>query len=625
MAGLSKLVTWTQSRTQESLNGTWSSIIDVYDVGASGPFGGDEFFAEMFGFPSDRGRHSPGRRAEYDFNTSETVEVPGDWNTQHERFHFYEGSMWFRRRFHAAGAAETNGRRTIVLFGAANHSTWVYLNGKKLAEHEGGYGPFCVELTGHLRHNEENSLIVRVNNQRTAQAIPTTRTDWFNYGGLTRDVTLFDLPATFIRDAVVQLCAHTPDTIQVEVWLDGPEAAQDVSVKVGDISIGSLRTNEEGYGSATFPAPGALTRWSPSHPVLHTVTVSTPTDSVADNIGFRTVSTSGSKILVNGQHTYLSGISLHDEALGDPARRIKTADEARRLLQHAKDLGCNFVRLAHYQHNEHTVRACDELGLMAWAEVPVYWGIDWDNPATLENGKSQLRELIERDRNRAAIILWSVANETHPQANRTAFLRALVAQARSLDNTRLVTAALFSHPEGADVLDMTVVSDHWVIDDPLGEDLDVLGINEYHGWYYGTFEAMARTKWTSAYDKPVIVSEFGADAKGGLHGSLDESWTEEFQAEVYRHQLAMLAKIPFLAGTTPWILKDFRAPFRLLPGIQDGFNRKGLIDNDGNHKLAYDVQRSWYREHKAIQARQAQLAVQADQAVQANDHAAQES
>ncbi len=601
MAGLSKLVTWTNSRRQESLNGPWSSIIDVYDVGASGPFGGDEFFAEMFGFPGDRGRHSPGRRAEYDFNTSDPIEVPGDWNTQYERFHFYEGSMWFRRRFKANPALEPN-RRTVVHFGAANHSTWVYLNGKKLAEHEGGYGPFCVELTEHLRDNEENSLIVRVNNQRTAEAIPTTRTDWFNYGGLTRDVTLFDLPATFIRDAVVQLSADTPDTVQVQVWLDGPEAIQDVSVTVGDLTLGTLRTGADGFGVATFAEPASLTRWSTSNPALHNVTVATTTDSVSDRIGFRTVATSGTKILVNGEHTYLSGISLHDEALGDPARRMKTADEARALLQHAKDLGCNFVRLAHYQHNEHTVRVCDELGLMAWAEVPVYWGIDWDNPATLENGKSQLSELIERDRNRASIILWSVANETHPQENRTAFLRTLVAHACDLDNTRLITAALFSHPEGADVLDMTTVSHHWVIDDPLGEDLDVLGINEYHGWYYGTFEAMAQTTWTSTYDKPVIVSEFGADAKGGLHGALDESWTEEFQAEVYRHQLAMLSRVPFLAGTTPWILKDFRAPFRLLPGIQDGFNRKGLIDNDGNHKLAYDVLRDWYAERKVQKA-----------------------
>jgi beta-glucuronidase len=146
---------------------------------------------------------------------------------------------------------------------------------------------------------------------------------------------------------------------------------------------------------------------------------------------------------------------------------------------------------------------------------------------------------------------------------------------------------------------MHAESDHWIIDDPLGEHLDVLGVNHYHGWYYGTFELMARTVWTTPYDKPLIVSEFGADAKAGLRGGNDESWTEDFQAEVYRHQLAMIWRIPFLAGTSPWILKDFRAPFRLLPGVQDGFNRKGLIDEDGTRKLAFGVVAEWNRAQRS--------------------------
>ncbi len=596
MSAANSLLTWTGCRTSESLNGAWNAIIDVYDVGASGPFGGDAMFAEMFGFPADRGRNSPGRRAEYDFDTSPVLQVPGDWNTQNERFHFYEGSMWLRKRFSAQVDAE---RRTFVYFGAANHGTWVYLNSKKVAEHEGGYGPFCVEVTGLLKPDEENSLIVRVNNQRTKSAIPTTRTDWFNYGGITRDVTLIEVPSTFIRDAVVQLDPANPTVVCVDVSLDGPNASQAVTVSVAGETLGTLHTNEAGRGEARFALPSTLRRWSPSDPVRHEVTVSCESDSVTDLIGFRTIATKGTQILLNGEPLFLAGISLHDESLGDPARRIQTADEARALLAHAKALGCNFVRLAHYQHNEHTVRACDEMGLMAWCEIPVYWGIDWENEATLANAKDQLAELIVRDRNRASVILWSVANETPPAEQRTVFLRALVKEARQLDPTRLVTAALFSHAQGGEVFDMTKESDHWMIDDPLGEDLDVLGVNEYHGWYYGSFETMAKTRWSTPYDKPMIVSEFGADAKAGLRGGNDESWTEDFQAEVYRHQLAMLAKIPFLAGTTPWILKDFRAPFRLLPDVQDGFNRKGLIDTNGNHKLAYDVLASWYQDRLA--------------------------
>jgi len=593
---MAELITWTTSRRQESLDGPWHAIIDVYDVGASGPFGGDEAFAQMFGFPADRGRHSPGRRAEYEFDTSPVIEVPGDWNTQIERFHFYEGSMWFRRRFHHA---EAPGERAFLYFGAANHLTWVYLNGKRIAEHEGGFGPFCVEVTGLLRDGDGNSLIVRVNNRRSTEAIPTTRTDWFNYGGLTRGVSLLRVPSTFVRDGVVQLDPADPSVITVDVRLDGSDAAQDVDVLIDGAVVARLRTDAAGVGHARIPAPEGLRRWSPDEPVLHDVEVRAQTDSVSDRIGFRTIGVDGARILLNGEPVFLAGISAHDEAIGQPVRRIRNAEEARELLGHVKALGGNFVRLAHYQHNEHTVRACDELGLMAWCEVPVYWGIDWTNPRTLANGRSQLRELIERDRNRASVVLWSVANETPPSEPRLAFLRDLVALTRELDPTRLVTAALFSRPEGGREMDFSGSSRHWVIDDPLGADLDVLGVNEYHGWYYGNFADMAETVWSTPYDKPLIVSEFGADAKAGLHGADDESWTEEFQAAVYRAQLEMLGRIPFLAGISPWILKDFRAPFRLLPGVQDGFNRKGLIDDTGQTKLAFSVLAEWFAARRA--------------------------
>ncbi len=598
MNGLSNLVTWTSCRTQESLNGRWPAIIDVYDVGASGPFGGDEMFAEMFGFPADRGRNSPGRRAEYDFDSSETIAVPGDWSTQIERYHFYEGSMWFRRRFPAA-TAHADGTRTFLYFGAANHLTWVYLNAKRIAEHEGGFGPFCVEVTDSLLTDTENSLIVRINNRRSKEAIPTTRTDWFNYGGLTRDVQLVRVPATFVRDAVVQLDPREPDVITAEVWLDGSLATQQVALSIDGQVIGKINTDAAGHGSARFAAPAGLTRWSPTNPVLHDVEVRAETDVVTDRIGFRTITTQGTKILLNGEPIFFAGISAHDEAItANPqsTHRIATEAQARELLGNAKALGANFVRLAHYQHNEITVRVCDELGLMAWAEVPVYWGIDWENPETLTNGRAQLRELIERDRNRASIVLWSVANETPPSEPRLAFLRNLVTLTRELDPTRLVTAALFSRPEGGGEMSFDADATRWLVDDPLGEDLDVLGVNEYHGWYYGSLERMKDITWHSPYGKPMIVSEFGADAKAGLRGGPGESWTEDFQAEVYKAQLEMLDRVPFLAGLSPWILKDFRAPFRLLPGVQDGFNRKGLISDTGERKLAFNVLADWYRE-----------------------------
>ncbi|HAI65713.1 MAG TPA: beta-glucuronidase, partial [Acidimicrobiaceae bacterium] len=132
------------------------------------------------------------------------------------------------------------------------------------------------------------------------------------------------------------------------------------------------------------------------------------------------------------------------------------------------------------------------------------------------------------------------------------------------------------------------------IEDPLGELIDVIGVNQYYGWYYGERADIASKRWTSEWGKPIIFSELGAGAKRGNHGDDGEIWTEEFQAAVYEAQIEMIAANDDCAGLSPWILKDFRTPMRVLPGIQDGYNRKGLVSEEGEKKLAFDVLRSWY-------------------------------
>jgi beta-glucuronidase len=154
-----------------------------------------------------------------------------------------------------------------------------------------------------------------------------------------------------------------------------------------------------------------------------------------------------------------------------------------------------------------------------------------------------------------------------------------------LDSSRLITAALLVRGQ----------ANTKIVDDPLGQTLDVLGINEYIGWYEGHPELADVTHWDIAYQKPLIVSEFGADAKAGLHGGENERWTEEYQANVFRHQLAMLNKIEQLRGMSPWVLMDFRSPNRPLVGIQDEFNRKGLVSDQGQKKMAFSVLESAYK------------------------------
>lgn len=569
-------------RQRISLDGDWNVIVDPYEMGYVGIL---EQRNDRGFFRDHKPRH-PGDRVEYDFDASPTLRVPGDWNTQHERLHYYEGTVWYRRII--AGPPEEQQRnppgRVFVHVGAANHTSRVFLDGQELATHVGGFGPFAVEVTGRLSPGA-HSLVVQVDNRREKDRIPAMRSDWWNFGGLTRSIDLVFVPDTFLRHAWLTM---SPDGRVVGgVEIDGPTAP--VRLRIPELD---LDTAVELDAKGRFELDIEPERWHPGAPRLYDVHWSCGDDRIDDRVGFRTVETVGERIVINGETTFLRGISMHAEALSG-GRRSHGPDDAAALFDLAEELGVNFVRLAHYQHDEHMVREADRRGILTWCELPVYWGIAFDQPHVLENAHEQLDELITRDRCRASTIFWSMANETMPSPERNAFLASLAERARELDGTRLVSAALLTLP--------TADRDH-LVDDPLGAIVDVVAINQYLGWYYGERALIPSTTWSTPFGKPVIFTEMGGGAKYANHGDDGQIWTEEFQAAIYEAQLVMVdanradAGRGPVAGLSPWILKDFRAPVRVLPGIQDGYNRKGLVSEEGEKKLAFDVLRSYYDE-----------------------------
>lgn len=560
-----------------SLDGPWQTIIDPYENG----FYDYRYNETPNGYFRNAKPQSPGDLVEYDFDSSPQMSVPGDWNSQDGRLLFYEGTVWYKKSF---DHRKKDRARLFVHFGAANYAAVVYLNGQKLGRHEGGFTPFNFEITRLVRERD-NFLVVKVDNRRRREAVPTLNTDWWNYGGLTRSVALVEVPDAFVRDYFLQLKKGSRDEVAGWVRLDGAAGRQSVTVEIPEAGVKeTFAADATGYAPVSFKA--RLQLWSPESPKLYGVVVSSGGDAVSDRIGFRTVETRGADILLNGRPVFLRGISVHEESPFRGGRAVNE-DDARQLLGWAAELGCNFVRLAHYPHNEHMTRLADELGLLVWSEIPVYWTILWDNPETFENARAQLGEMIARDRNRASVVLWSVANETPVSEPRNKFLRGLIDHARALDPTRLVTAANERRYEGPDTQ---------VVDDPIGEYLDVLGCNEYVGWYDGPPEKADRLTWKVALNKPLVISEFGGGALAGHHGDESQRWTEEYQRAIYEHQIAMLRKIPSLRGMSPWILTDFRSPRRPLPRIQDFYNRKGLISNRGERKQAFYVLQSFYRE-----------------------------
>ena len=571
------LIANPDARKTTSLDGQWQAIVDPYESG----FYDYRYKPSANGYFKDAKPKNKSELIEYDFDRSPTLKVPGDWNTQMDQLFFYEGTVWYRKSFDYQRTPST---RLFVYFGAANYTANVYLNGEKIGQHEGGFTPFNFEITSLVR-DTGNSLVVKVDNKRRRDAIPTLMTDWWNYGGLTRHVKLVETPTTFVHDYFVQLQKGSRDRVSGWVKLAGGKLNQRITVRIPEVGISkSFTTDASGRAAIDFNAD--LKLWSPENPKLYDVTIEAETDQVRDQIGFRSLETRGTEILLNGRPIFLRGVCIHEEA---PLRggRAYSREDALTLLGWAKELGANFVRLAHYPHNEFIVREADRLGIMVWSEIPVYWTILWENPATFENARNQLSEMIARDKNRAAVVIWSVANETPLSNARLSFLRKLIDHARSLDATRLLSAAMERH-----YIDATTQ----MIDDPLGEYLDVLGCNEYVGWYDGLPEKADRLEWKSKYEKPLVMSEFGGDALYGHHGDPLTRWTEEYQESIYQHQLNMLKKIPFLRGTAPWILTDFRSPRRPLPGIQDYWNRKGLISDRGEKKKAFYVMQQYYRE-----------------------------
>jgi len=571
------LIANIERRQTTSLDGNWKAIIDPYETGYY------DYRSEPSpnGFFKDAKPKTKSDLIEYDFDTSESLKVPGDWNTQREQLLFYEGTIWYKKSFDYQRKENT---RVFVYFGAVNYLADVYLNGEKLGRHEGGFTPFNFEITKLVR-DKANSLIVKVDNKRRRDAVPTLSTDWWNYGGLTRQVQLVETPATFVEDYFIQLQKGSLERISGWVRLNGDKRIQTVTVRIPEARLNkTFTTDASGYAEIGFSSD--LTLWSPTNPKLYEVVIEALTDRVQDQIGFRTIEARGAEILLNGRPVFLRGVSIHEEA---PFRggRAYSREDAVTLLGWAKELGCNFVRLAHYPHNELMIREADRLGLMVWSEIPVYWTILWENPATFDNAENQMSEMIARDKNRAAIIIWSVANETPVGDARLSFLKKLIGHARSLDPGRLISAAMERH---------YVDEKTQMIDDPLGEYLDVLGCNEYVGWYDGLPEKTDQLEWKTKYQKPLIMSEFGAEAPYGNHGDPLTRWTEEYQENFYQHQVNMLKRISFLRGTCPWILMDFRSPRRPLPGIQDFRNRKGLISDRGERKKAFYVMQKYYQE-----------------------------
>ncbi len=623
------LIGWIDSRQIQSLNGEWSYIVDPMNNGLPE----SSFFG---GFPKNKIQKTGMELIEYNFETASKIQIPGAWNAIDERLFFYRGPVWLYKKFNYSPKKEA---LTHLYIEGSNFTTKIFLNGSIVGEFEGGYVPFNFNISKYLKEGE-NILLVQTDNTLDESSVPTQKTDWWPWGGIVGDVYVVETPKQFIQNAYLQLNPDDFSAVLFKLEMNKESSGHIIKLEIPELQFkAEYKTNSLGAISENIKINPQL--WSPLSPKLYEVKISSEAETISDKIGFRSIQTKGQKIYLNNSEIQFKGIAMHSEPIGIPGPAF-SKEHFQKLLLTAKDLNINFIRAAHYPYTRHLAKVADQLGLMLWEEVPVYWNIDWDNSNTLNIAKNQITRLVQRDQNRASVVVWSVANETPLSSSRMRFLKTLLDEIEINDSSRLSTAALLSGSEEQFrslvlVLALQGSKSQWVtpkekaifqlildqanipidselsfslsIDDPLGESVDLISYNEYFGWYYVTFftdqmkisegtlrklmfEVMPDIKISSSFDKPIHISEFGAGAKYGNH--TNKIWSEEYQAKLYKHQLEMLSNNPQIQGISPWVFKDFRAMLRPLPGIQDFYNRKGLIDENGNKKEAFDVLADFY-------------------------------
>jgi len=558
-------------RNKQNLDGAWKVIIDPTDVG------------EWRQVWTEKKPQKKTDFVEYSFDEGPVLQVPGDFNTQMPELAYLEGVVWYKKTF---TYHKKRNRRLFVYFGAVNYRAGVYLNGKYIGSHDGGFTPFQFELTDSVAEGN-NRLIVKADNQRLKEGLPGLGYDWFNYGGITREVYLVETGKTFIEDYHIQLQKGSLTKVAGWVILNGINKKQKITVSIPELKI-NYTTSTDSAGHADIQFSSDFQLWSPMNPKLYKVWIRSEQDTINDDIGFRSIEVQNDAVLLNKKAVFLKGVDIHEERPFHSARAFSQHD-ALTLLTWAKELGCNFVRLVHYPHSEHMVKQAEKMGLMVWDEIPVYQNIEFNAPGMQGRLNSMMREMLRRDRNRCAVIIWSLSNETYTTTpNRTQALIELAKNCRTEDSTRLITGALSNQ---------SYVNNTVTVWDTIVNYYDVIAVNEYLGWYVPWQGKPSEVTWKFAVQKPLIISEFGGEAKYGSHfGPKEEanSWSEEYQEQIYKDQIQMFKTTSNLAGVSPWLLIDYRSPGRMQPVKQNGYNRKGLLSEYGKRKKAWFVLKQYY-------------------------------
>ncbi|UCG04153.1 MAG: hypothetical protein JSW11_09235 [Candidatus Heimdallarchaeota archaeon] len=557
------------------LNGEWKYLVDSESVGINNTWWKVEWISAHF-------------------KSLKQIILPNNWNIVPE-LDRYEGIVWFFYLLEFHENINNFKESDIFLqFKAVNYDTRLWINGVKCGDHQGNFLPFSIKIEPNLI-NKKNYIAVRVENLRKRNRIPTRSRDWFNWGGIYRDISLCILEKTRIGWVGVKTIIHERSaTIELNYELTTLKRRQiDISWKL--LFLGNISTQKRQKKDPILVDSGIIFKnhhlkrgsfsltveeakiWSIDDPQLYQVQLSLQGshELYVTRFGIRDLKIVGHILFLNDKPVSMRGVCLHEELVlyGRAIPRRKR----RKDIINIKKLGFNALRTGHYPHDEMIYDICDEEGLLVLEEIPVYWGIDFSDKQVFKLAVRMLKEMIRRDFNHPSIISWSTGNEV-PVLNKDCvqFMTALTRYCKSLDNSRLITFVLEFWS--------ALIAPKEVI-----EEVDILCINQYIGWYYlsvynlNLFLDSLHQRFTN---KIVFITEFGAGGKFGYHDSskLPKKYSEERQAAIISHSIKVMNSKTYIKGWFIWIYRDFRSHMRLNK-FQEGYNRKGIVSEKNEMKL----------------------------------------
>ena len=546
-----------------------------------------------------------------------SIHLPHSWNSLDATDvtpGYRRNTSWYKKTLRIA---KKENRIYQLYFEGVNITSTVYVNGNKVGGHIGGYIGFTIDISNEIK-NGENTIFVKVDNSYDPEIIPSQKSDFFIYGGITRDVWLLEKPTTYLKD----LKYHTPKVSSKSATLEGsvvvvnPKKLMKVKATIRDHSGNIIVENSfdvhHGIADLHFSKIKHPKLWSTENPYLHTINVdlldgTKIIDKISDKLGFRWFEfKEHGAFFLNGKRVLLRGTHRHEEHAGVGAAMSNTQHVTDMKL--IKEMGANFVRLAHYPQDPSIYKACDELGLLVWDELPWCRG-GVGNATWQENTKRMLAEIINQNYNHPSIIIWSLGNEMYwlpdfkngdAKEKMISFLAEINDLAHHLDPTR--KTAIRKYYDGADIV-------------------DVFSPSIWSGWYSGSYKSYQKAinKYKKQYHS-FLHAEYGGSSHVGRHtenpitgeGKIKSDgweeaivqtdvaniaqigdWSENYIVDLFDWHLRISENDPTFVGNVQWAFKDFGTPLRPENAIPY-MNQKGLVDREGNKKDAFYVFKSYW-------------------------------